>query len=118
MDGVADSAAPRRAAPKGREADERDSRSKEERGRYCRDRARDLSRPHYRARYPYLPVPALQYSIGLDEGDAARRRLPFRVEILLRLQPLFVAVLPAAVPGTHLGVAAQPRRRRRVPPAE
>src|SRR5262249_60462569 len=36
-----------RAAPKGREADERDSRSKEKRGRYCRDRARDLSRPHY-----------------------------------------------------------------------
>src|SRR5262249_58326990 len=100
------------------EADERDSRNKEKRGRYCRDRARDLSRPHHCARHPHLPVSALQYSIGLDESDAAGRRLSFRLEIFLRLQPLFIAVLAAAVFWTHLGLAARARRRRRVSPAE
>src|SRR5947208_2942841 len=100
------------------EADERDSRNKEKRGRYCRDRARDLSRSHHCARHPHLPVPALQYSIWLDESDTAGRRLSFRLEIFLRLQPLFIAVLAAAVFWTHLGLAARARRRRRVAPAE
>ena len=41
-----------------------------------------------RARRADLPVPALQHSVRLDEGDAAGRRLPVRLEIRLRLQPL------------------------------
>src|SRR5689334_21429576 len=83
------------------EADERDCRNEEKRGRYCRDRACDLSRPHHCTRHPHLPVPALQYSIGFDESDAASRRLSFCLEIFLRLQPLFIAVLAAAVLWTH-----------------
>src|SRR4029453_18533965 len=98
-----------RAAPKGREADERDIASNEKkRGGYCGDGARDLSRSHHCARHSHIPVPALQYSVGLDEGNAAGRRLSFRIEIFLRLHPLFFAVLPAAVSRAHLGIAAPP----------
>src|SRR4029453_2934857 len=98
-----------RAAPKGREADERDIASNEKkRGGDCRDGARGLSPPHHCARHPHVSLPALQYSVGLDEGNAAGRRLSLRIEIFLRLQPLFFAVLPAAVSRAHLGIAAPP----------
>ena len=33
-----------------------------------------------------FPLPAVQYSFGLDDGDAAGRRLSVRVEVCLRLQ--------------------------------
>ena len=53
-------------------------------------------------RDPHLPVPAVQHPVRLDDGDAADRRLPVRLEIHLRLQPLFAAVLAAAVLRPHL----------------
>ena len=81
-------------------------------------RARDLSRADHRARHPDVPVPALQHPVGVDEGDAADRRLSFRLEIFLRLQPLLVPVLATAVRRPHLVGHAGSRRYRGVPPAE
>ena len=49
-----------------------------------------LGRPHGRLR-------AVQHPVGVDGADLAGRRLSVRVEILLRLQPLFAAVRIAAV---------------------
>ena len=76
-------------------------------------------RRHHRAGHPHLPVPAVQHPVRLDEGDAAGRRLPVRVEILLRLQPLFAAAVAADVlrPDRRLR-QARARRHRGVPPAE
>ena len=92
----------------GREADERDIRNKTERRRRCRNSPRDYSCADHRAGDPHLPVPAVQYSVRLDEGDAAGRRLPVRVEIHLRLQPIFVAVVAAAVFRARLPAAGCP----------
>src|SRR5262245_13487527 len=72
-----------------------DSRTKAEGRRIRRNRARGGPRPHHRGRHPHLPVPAVQYSVRLDDGDTADRRLPVRVEIHLWLQPLLVPVLAA-----------------------
>ena len=46
---------------------------------------------HGRAR---LPLSAVQHPVGLDEGDAAGRRLSVRLQAVLRLQPLLVPVRP------------------------
>ena len=96
-----------------------DSRAKAERRRIRRNRARGHPRPHHRGRDPHVPVPAVQHPVRLDDGDAADRRLPVRVEIHLRLQPLLVPVLAAAVLRTRSDPRQRPaaRRRRRVPPA-
>ena len=40
---------------------------------------------------PHLLLSALQHPFGLDEVDAAGRRLPVRLQALLRLQPLFAS---------------------------
>src|SRR5450759_5407735 len=93
-------AATRSPGRKGREADERDIRNKTERRRYWRNNPRDFSRVGHRTGDPHFPVSALQYPVRLDEGDAAGRRLPVRVEIHVWLQPLLAAFVAAAVLGT------------------
>src|SRR5262245_49378346 len=50
---------------------------------------------------PDILLSAIPHPFGVDAGDAARRRLAVRVEILLWVQPLFVAVLFAVVHGAH-----------------
>ena len=62
-----------------------------------------------RARHPHLLLRALQHSVGLDGADLAGRRLSLRLEVLLWLQPLFVAVRPAAS-----AIFPSRARRRRV----
>ena len=52
-----------------------------------------------RARGAHLPLRAVQHPVGLDEADAAGRRLPVRVQVRLRLQQALAAVQPAAVRG-------------------
>src|SRR5205823_4152496 len=80
------------------EAHARDhSRTKAEGRRIRRNRTRGDPRPADRGRDPHLPVPAVQYPVRLDDGNAADRRLPVRVEVHIRLQPLLVPVLAAAV---------------------
>ena len=74
-------------------------RNKTKRGRHWRNHPRNFSRAGHRAGNPHLPVSALQYPVRLDEGDAAGRRLPVRVEIFLRLQPLLAAFFAAPVSG-------------------
>src|SRR5664279_4733562 len=81
----------------GREADECDIRSKTKRRRHWRNNPRDFSRAGHRAGDPHFLVSALQYPVRLDEGDAAGRRLPVRVEIFLWLQPLLAAFVAATV---------------------
>src|SRR6266851_5475881 len=99
------------------ESDERDIRNKI-RKRLGRNRPRRDSCSVDRAGDPHLPVPALQHPLGIDEGNASGRRLPVRLEIFLRLQPLFDPAVAAAVFGTRLRFRAGARRYRRVPPAE
>ena len=77
-------------------------------------RPRRHPRAHPGAARAGLPVPALQHSVGLDDPDAAGRRLSVRVEIQLRLQPLFLPVRAQPVLRAHLGQGARPRRRGRV----
>src|SRR6185312_15511147 len=84
----------------GRKADECDIWNKTKRGRRSRNSTRDHSRADHCIGHPDLPVPAVQYSVRLNEGDAAGRRLPFCLEIQLRLQQVFVAVVTATVRGT------------------
>src|SRR3989304_5832659 len=84
---------------RGRKADERDIRYKTERRRYFRNNPRDFSRAGHRAGDPDLSVSAVQYPLRLDEGDAAGRRLPVRIEIHLWLQPVLAAVVATAVLG-------------------
>src|SRR3989304_3585730 len=104
---------------RGRKADERDIRYKAERRRYFRNNPRDFSRAGHRAGDPDLSVSAVQYPLWLDEGDAAGRRLPVRVEIHLWLQPVLAAAAPAAVLGARPGQhAARARRCGGIPPAE
>src|SRR5271154_1607007 len=100
------------------QADERADRNKTEGRRIRRDRAGDLPRPHHCAHYPHLSVSTLQYPFGVDDPDAAGRRLSVRLQIFLRLSPLFAAVLATDFLGTHYRSVGRPRRRRRVPPAE
>ena len=74
-------------------------RRKAERRRIRRNGARGHPRPDHRGRHPHVPVSAVQHPVRLDDGDAADRRLSVRLEIHLRLQPLLVPVLAAAVHG-------------------
>src|SRR5947208_4585255 len=87
-------AATRRAS----EAHARDhSRTKAEGRRIRRDRARGDPRAAHCGRDSDFSVSAIQHSVRLDDGDIAHRRLPFRIEVYLRLQPLLLPVLAAAV---------------------
>src|SRR5262249_18130130 len=70
-----------------------------------------------RARDPDAAVPGLQYSIRIDEGHAAGRRLSVRLAIYLWLQPLFAAVFIATLFRPHLRLLAAPRRCRSLCPA-
>ena len=47
-----------------------------------------------RAGLPHLPLPSLQHSVRLDGADASDRRLSLRLEVQLRLQPLFLPDRP------------------------
>src|SRR5260370_888086 len=80
-----------------REANERVHRSKTERGRLCRDRAGHLPCADHSLRDPNIPVSALQHSLRVDEGYAARRRLSFRVQVFVRLYALFTTGIASAV---------------------
>src|SRR3954467_5376581 len=59
--------------------------------------------------------PAVSYSIGINAGDAARRRLAVCVQILLRLQPLFAPAFVAAVFRTNSGLGTAARRHCGIP---
>ena len=83
--------------------------TKTERRRHRRDGPRDLPCPDHRARHPHLSVSALQHPVRLDDPDASGRRLPVRLEIFLRLYPLFVAVLAAAFLRPHSWVGTLKR---------
>ena len=91
-----------RVQKSGQEAHERAVRNKAERRRFRRNGARGFSCADHRTRHPHVPVPAVQYPIRLDDGDAADRRLSVRVEIFLRLHPFFAAVLAAVFLRPHL----------------
>ena len=94
------------------------SGTKAERRRRRRNRPRDRPRADHRAGHPHLPVPAVQHSVRLDEGDAAGRRLPVRLEIFLRLQPLSrCRSRRRCSPAASSASAPRARRRRGVPPA-
>src|SRR5882724_9270874 len=81
----------------------------------CRGAAVLAARHRHRPDCPHFSIPAVSHSIRLDDGDAAGRRFAVRVEILLRLQPLFGAVFSAPVLGPHLRLAAQAGRYRGLP---
>ena len=68
----------------------------------------DLPGAHDRRDGPDLPVPAVQHPLGLADADAARRRLPVRLEIRLRLFPLLAAVRPPLFQGRIWG--SEPKR--------
>ena len=57
---------------------------------------------------------ALQHPVGLDEADAADRRLPLRLEVLLRLQQALLSLVLPALRRAHAVRGARARRRRRV----
>src|ERR1051326_9115509 len=101
----------------GEAADQRHERATAAGKRVWRTLARAHPSGRDRARHPHVPVPALQYSVRLDEGHAADRRLPFCLQIQLRFQSLFLAVLAAAVLRPDPRLAAPARRRGGVPPA-
>src|SRR5947209_5163510 len=71
------------------------------------------------SRYLYSdgPFPAFSYSLRIDAGHASRWRFAVRVEILLRLQPLFAPILIAVILRAHPGRAAATRRHCGIPPA-
>ncbi len=75
-----------------------------------------------RARRAHASLPAVQHPLGLAGADAARRRLPVRVEIRLRLFAFLAAGLPRSRPagdaGPHLRLAAEARRHHRLQAAE
>src|SRR5262245_28366591 len=48
---------------------------------------------------PHDSVPTVPHPLGVNEGHAAHRRFALRIEILLRLQPVFPAVFAATVLG-------------------
>ena len=60
-----------------------------------------------RDRRSHLAVPAVQHPRAVDGADPGRGRLCLRRQVSLRLQPVFAAVLAAAVLGPH------PRRPNR-----
>src|SRR5215469_10729569 len=72
-----------------------DPRSKAPGRRHRRNRAGDRAWVDHRARHTHPSVPALQYSFGLDGKHAVGRRLLVRVQVLLWLHALLVAVLAA-----------------------
>ena len=99
---------------------ERLGRGTARRRRFARDDQGDRPGAAHRARHSHAAVPALQHSLGLDDPDAADRRLCVRLEIRLWLFEL-LAALDAVLDwrldlfsGRVLGLAAQARRRRRV----
>src|SRR5581483_8154322 len=71
-----------------------------------------------RARDPYIPLPALQHSVRLDEGDITGRRLSVRLEILLWIQPLLISAVAVAVFRPCFRLRALAGRHCRVPAAE
>src|SRR4051794_3928179 len=89
-----------RGRKEGRKAYERDHR-KTQRRRLRRNGARDLFGAAHRAGDPHHSVSTVQHPFGIDEGDAAGRRLSFRLEIFLRLFAL-LATLDAAAAETVL----------------
>ena len=85
------------------------SGTKRKEGGFGETDPRDLSRADHRAGDPHLPVSAVQYSLRLDEGDAAGRRLSVRVEIQLRLQQYSLPLSPPLFSG-RLPSGWQPQR--------
>ena len=92
---------------------------KRKEGGFRRNRARGRPRPDHRGRDPDIPVSAVQHPVRLDDGDVADRRLSVRFQIHVRLQPLLVPVLAAAVhrPRPAPGQRTAAGRRGRVPAA-
>src|SRR6185437_12573019 len=68
-------------------------------GRDCDHRRPGAGDRHVRS---HLLLPAVQYSVGLDEGNASDWRLSVRLEALLRLQQIFLSVQSRPVFGPHL----------------
>ena len=67
---------------------------KQRRRRGSRDHQGHRPGAGHRARHSHAAVSAVQHSVGLDDPDAADRRLRLRVEIRLRLFELLDAVRP------------------------
>src|SRR5215470_10642184 len=83
-----------------------------EQPQFLRDGGRDPTSHYHCTPHQHFSVSTVPHSIGLDGADAACRRLPFRLEIQLRLQPILVAILASPVLGPHSGLRAEARRRR------
>src|SRR5438477_122677 len=64
--------------------------------------------------YPDVAVSAVSYPLGVDAGDAPGRGFAVRVEVFIRLQPLFASVFAAAVLRSHPGLATTTWRYRGV----
>ncbi len=71
-----------------------------------RDRGNDQDRrlcPSDRRAFPHAAVPALLDPLGFNEGHPADRRLPFREQVRLRLQPLLLPFGLCPISGRILG---------------